>query len=1027
MVGLVLLLAFFLASAPVRNSDFWLHLATGKALLDGHYQLGADPFSYAADGSTWVNHSWLFDVVLYGLYQLLGGTGLAILKALLVAGLAAVLVRTGAGKSLWLGALGAILALETMTPWLTLRPSCLSLLFLALTIFFLEKPVWKPWTFFVLFAFWVNLADWFILGPITVGFYALGGLLQGSLKRSASFAPGSSSIAPRALGLVLLAGLAGCLINPHHVQAFQLPPPLGSDVTAVLQNDPDLGNQFQQLLFPYRGAYFSSSFFSSATGIAYWSLVVLGTLSFGLNGAGFRWQRGLTWVGFFLASILWSQLVPFFAVVAGPILALNLGQIRARIFRSETGAWQTLGRLGLFAGCLILAVAAWAGWLQRGLTGLPGPRRWTVEAEPSLERAAKQLARWHKEGKLQGQDFGFNLTPESANTFAWFCPEEKGFLDGHWNLSSKAAADFVAIRKGLLASGDQNPDEEMRALLRHWHINHVVVYNNNQRLTYQVMSHLLVRPQEWPLLYLGGRVAIFGWRDPAAGARALAVPPLDLAKEAFAAAADPPASVPETGGEPGPYRWWHALWRPPVIRSADGDEAQMALKLFEILHRSSFMEQQKSWSNSVLAGMVSGGGGPGFPGLDIITRVHTDPSCREAFFLSKDQGPPASLYLAIRAARRALAANPRDVQSQLALARAYMDLGSGTRQRGWLPSFPLLKSMRGVQIIAAYNQALKLQPGLVEAHSKLADIYRGLGYYDLALDHFKQFVGLTRKAGPPAGADLTKFADSLTLMEDQIQQQEKAIQKARDQVDLQSGNLKVAVAAKLALDKGLAGRALQILLASDVAAFGVQGMEMQLQLLLTTGNLDRARACMPADPEQKKLQLKDLGTFKYYWIKAQLAGAGGDHDQADRDLEAMMPFITFPKKELPLRSAAAGFLAYAILAGSNDGLFQRIPNLILRMAPDKNLSYHFLHYPDPQTALLQSYSLAGEMNQEAIIKVERGLLALEAGRSQQSRQHFQDAMDFWNSPTGRLIVFGEAATGRAIARFYLDHLAKIIR
>src|SRR5260370_33613516 len=71
LVGLVLLLAFFLASAPVRNSDFWLHLATGKALLDGHYQLCADPFSYATDGSTWVNHSWLFDVVLYVRYQLL--------------------------------------------------------------------------------------------------------------------------------------------------------------------------------------------------------------------------------------------------------------------------------------------------------------------------------------------------------------------------------------------------------------------------------------------------------------------------------------------------------------------------------------------------------------------------------------------------------------------------------------------------------------------------------------------------------------------------------------------------------------------------------------------------------------------------------------------------------------------------------------------------------------------------------------------------------------------------------------------
>src|SRR5438105_1060401 len=63
--GLVLLLACVLASTPAGNSDVWRHLATGRALLDGSYRFGTDPFAYTTEGVTWVNHSWLFDAVLY--------------------------------------------------------------------------------------------------------------------------------------------------------------------------------------------------------------------------------------------------------------------------------------------------------------------------------------------------------------------------------------------------------------------------------------------------------------------------------------------------------------------------------------------------------------------------------------------------------------------------------------------------------------------------------------------------------------------------------------------------------------------------------------------------------------------------------------------------------------------------------------------------------------------------------------------------------------------------------------------------
>ena len=44
MAVLVLVAAFMVASNVARNSDQWLHYAGGRALLNGSYSLGSDPF-----------------------------------------------------------------------------------------------------------------------------------------------------------------------------------------------------------------------------------------------------------------------------------------------------------------------------------------------------------------------------------------------------------------------------------------------------------------------------------------------------------------------------------------------------------------------------------------------------------------------------------------------------------------------------------------------------------------------------------------------------------------------------------------------------------------------------------------------------------------------------------------------------------------------------------------------------------------------------------------------------------------------
>src|SRR5262245_42088236 len=199
--GVVLLFAFLVASFVAINHDLWLHLASGRLLARGEYRFGIDPFAYTTEGVYWANPSWLYDWLLYGLHRAIGGTGLVVLKALLVTGLAWVLL----GVRRWSGDVGVpaactALAILAMSPRLLLQPAVLSCVFLGLTRWLLWRyrapgatadTVVEPpprlrqlrefAPLLLLFALWANLDEWFFLGPVVVALVWFGQLLQNQL------------------------------------------------------------------------------------------------------------------------------------------------------------------------------------------------------------------------------------------------------------------------------------------------------------------------------------------------------------------------------------------------------------------------------------------------------------------------------------------------------------------------------------------------------------------------------------------------------------------------------------------------------------------------------------------------------------------------------------------------------------------------------------------------------------------------------------------------------------------------------
>ena len=166
-------LAAAVGITPLTNNDIWLHLTTGRLILERGDVPRADEYSFTRAGSPYIAHEWLAQI-LFTLGARAGGvTGLITLKplalwaaALLVAWAAA---RLGAGPEAALGAGGV--ALLAMASHLYVRPHLLTFVLLsAVSCLLVRPPGWGrqavPWwaALLILQLLWANVHGGFILG-----------------------------------------------------------------------------------------------------------------------------------------------------------------------------------------------------------------------------------------------------------------------------------------------------------------------------------------------------------------------------------------------------------------------------------------------------------------------------------------------------------------------------------------------------------------------------------------------------------------------------------------------------------------------------------------------------------------------------------------------------------------------------------------------------------------------------------------------------------------------------------------------
>ncbi len=366
-------------------------------------------------------------------------------------------------------------------------------------------------------------------------------------------------------------------------------------------------------------------------------------------------------------------------------------------------------------------------------------------------------------------------------------------------------------------------------------------------------------------------------------------------------------------------------------------------------------------------------------------------------------GPTSPLLLAVRSARRAIQRNPEDAEAYFQLGRAYGILARESLERQVGSRFALLGELREVQAIAALRNAILIKPNHGPAHRLLSDHYARAHFDDLTAKHFGEFIKWFRNESKRPGANKEQFDKALKGMEEDFKGLDDRVRRNQDNYEIQSDKKRVLNKATIALQMGLAEKALQVLLDSDALEFKDQGTRLELELLLRIGRLDdlREQLSPASDPDAHEQLPKNLnatlgmGTYELYRVK--LAAGEGDYQEADHFLEeAATKTRTDPamlanyRHQLELEgkgAAAAGDLTLPQLNAV--GVARLLGDSPPQFGPAVMLLQRHLEH-QRRVGLLAG--MAAPLQKAADYETLRGVLRLETGDIPAAEQAFRQAL-----------------------------------
>jgi len=182
-IGMLFALVTFCSSLEIKDLDLWLHLRMGWWISHHGFVPNYDVLSGTISGKPWVNHEWLFQVLVYQVQRVYGFNGLISMQSMVVAFTFLLLLFLGYSRERqWLSVYTLLLVLLVYQTRFTIRPDIFSLLFFVMYIYILSLHINKRWAVYalvILQVLWSNMHGFFFFGPLLVGV----GILSELVKR----------------------------------------------------------------------------------------------------------------------------------------------------------------------------------------------------------------------------------------------------------------------------------------------------------------------------------------------------------------------------------------------------------------------------------------------------------------------------------------------------------------------------------------------------------------------------------------------------------------------------------------------------------------------------------------------------------------------------------------------------------------------------------------------------------------------------------------------------------------------------
>jgi hypothetical protein len=943
---LVGIFAFLLGSPRPTNSDIWQTLAVGRLLAEGKYQFGVDPFSWASEGAYWANPSWFGSLIAYEAYANLGPLSLNLGRALLTVFIAFIMVSTRTRQTSLLLALElTALALLAATHRSGLQTTVFSFLGIAVLVWLLlrngylaDREADEPerhgilWQVPLLFLVWSNLDGYYVMGLVVLVL-----ALVALLVRDATRSDGIRLAIATALAVV------ACMLNPHFHANLTMPLELSyilglgdAGEAARKFDDP----AFFDLISPLNPDYMRRPIHGwNFAGISFYLLTVLNlgsvVLSVMMSSQRMRFVRVAVCVGLGVLAMTQARLIPFYAIAAGPLTAINVATLFERRGTPLTTASRRSASIALASIAMILGIfLAWPGWLHLGFNEFREERlfqaarrvSWELAPDPSLKEAALALGQWHDAGTIGNV---LNIQPLIAHYCAFFAPQARCGIDHRAALYAKIAGDYGSARKSLLGEADnsvrqlrkgQTPIDrrEWAPVLRSWNVDHIAFTNLHS--AYQpgasplmpIVGYLMLDARQWWPRYADGRSIVLRWSPERSWTGLERLRQWD--EEAFAPKPEsswlPDDRPIEPPSEPS---WWeqYAFGTGPMPLAA-----QTALFQQEYFKRVVDFWQipmSRAWVVGEIlpvAGLASGGTGAVLGvyaagcSTSLLDRLSQTRAQEPSWFHSVDFGPAALPTLIQRNLRRALVENRE--HPFVHLLQADMIKVPSQEELWWARHQEMTPrvQVRTVQTMAALYDAMTLSPDRLVLHEERFDRLVQLHFLDAALVELDAILRIYSGLTPTNPGEAKALAAGKDHFERIAKQLRPDVDKRRRDYELKSANAPNLEKTRLANSplrpyrfvtsdnrerqdprgRGLVLEAVRILAAFDPTAlpaherFERNGELARLYLLL--GRVEDAAAVLKGVGD-------DLRAPQFANLRVQLWAATGGYKELDQALESI--------------------------------------------------------------------------------------------------------------------------------------------